>query len=66
MNDFAVVGAIVRHVLTVVGGGLVSAGYLSQTQSDVLIGSALALAGVLWSLNQKCRAQRALDQAKQI
>lgn len=44
---------IIRHVLTGVGGALVTAGVLTATQTDTILGSVLALVGVIWSIVSK-------------
>ena len=42
--------SMIRHTLTFLGGILVSKGILTEVMFDDILGSALALFGVLWSL----------------
>lgn len=44
---------IARHVLTVIGGGLVAKGYLDAGTLNVIIGGAVAAGGVAWSIVDK-------------
>jgi hypothetical protein len=44
---------IVRHVLTFVGGILVFQGVIEESIVNEVIGSAVALAGALWSVFAK-------------
>lgn len=48
-----VVMGIVRHVLTAVGGAIVAKGYIDAGQSEIVIGSLVALTGVLASVIEK-------------
>lgn len=48
-----VLAPMVRHGLTLGGGALVSAGVIDAAQSQVVIGAALAVAGVVWSVIEK-------------
>lgn len=50
------VAAIVRHVITTAGGGLVASGTISGSDLELLGGGAAVLVGVIWSLVQKWRA----------
>lgn len=44
---------ILRHVLTGLGGAMVSEGIMSSSQETQIIGGIVAAAGVAWSLYQK-------------
>jgi hypothetical protein len=55
MNPAILLG-LVRHVLTLVGGVLVSRGSLDPTQAETLIGAILSIVGVVWSVLQKRQA----------
>lgn len=46
-------GAIVRHVVTTVGGGFVAEGALTGDDLNVVAGAAAIIAGLLWSFVQK-------------
>lgn len=63
MND-AIVSAIVRHLLTSVGGGFLMSFGISGTALDAVVGAVSTLAGVAWSLYDKKQKQSA-DQPAQ-
>lgn len=63
MND-AIVSAIVRHLLTSVGGGFLMSFGISGTALDAVVGAVSTLAGVAWSLYDKKQKQTA-DQPAQ-
>lgn len=63
MND-AIVSAIVRHLLTSVGGGFLMSFGISGTALDAVVGAVSTLAGVAWSLYDKKQKQSA-DQPTQ-
>lgn len=44
---------IVRHLITTVGGALITAGYASADDIQALAGAAAILAGVIWSMVSK-------------
>lgn len=44
---------VVRHVLTTVGGGLVSGGLLNSDELTQAIGAVLTLVGIAWSVISK-------------
>jgi hypothetical protein len=52
--------ALVRHVLTMVAGVLVSHGWLNAEDGQTLAGAVAAILVVLWSIWQKRRATEAL------
>ena len=52
---------LVRHVLTAGGGFIVSLGYVTNGQTEILIGAALAIAGVIWSAMHK---KKVVENAK--
>lgn len=52
------VAAAQRHVLTAIGGYLISHGLATQSQSVAICGGLTALAGVAWSWLQKMAAKR--------
>lgn len=58
-----VVLAIVRHLLTLGGGLLISKGIITATQEETIIGGLVALVGVIWSLVQKKNANAKLKAA---
>ncbi len=53
-----VVGGIVRHVLTGVGGYFVATGMIDPGTVDVAVGAVVALVGVAWSVWAKAREAR--------
>jgi len=61
MNS-TIVQALVRHLLTTVGGGfLVSFGIAGATL-DAVVGAVSTLAGVAWSIYDKRRQQSPVEQ----
>lgn len=50
-----IVGGIIRHVLTVLGGGLVTQGLLESEQLTAGVGAILTLLGIAWSVWQKSK-----------
>ena len=48
-------GLIARHVLTTIGGGLVTNGAIDSGQLETGIGAIFVLAGIVWSVVQKQR-----------
>jgi hypothetical protein len=52
MNKQQILG-IVRHVLTTVGGVLITKGLTDQAGLEALIGGLVALVGVIWSVLSK-------------
>lgn len=44
---------VVRHILTGVGGSLVTLGVITSATNDTLFGSLMAIAGVIWSILDK-------------
>lgn len=52
MNKDQVLG-LVRHILTFVGGILVTKGLATDAMSVELVGSAMSLVGIVWSIVSK-------------
>jgi len=52
MNKTKIEG-VVRHILTFVGGILVMQGVLEESVLNEVIGAAVTLAGVIWSIFAK-------------
>lgn len=44
---------IVRHVLTTFGGLIVSRGYTDESTMTSLVGAAITIIGVIWSIKSK-------------
>ena len=44
-----VLNGFVRHVLTAVGGALVTKGVMGETELEMAIGAVITIAGVIWS-----------------
>ena len=56
-----IVQAVVRHLLTTVGGGFLMSFGITGGTLDAVVGAVSTLAGVAWSLYDK----RSQDQAEQ-
>lgn len=50
------IGGLIRHILTIGGGALVTNGALDATQAETLVGAAMAIFGVAWSVWAKRKA----------
>lgn len=48
---------IIRHILTVLGGGFVADGWLTDNELNSAVGAILTLIGVGWSIWQKSRTR---------
>jgi hypothetical protein len=58
MNMHAIVGLIIRHVLSGAGGALLASGYVGASEWEAISGGALALVGVVMSyINKKRNGQ---------
>jgi len=42
--------SLLRHVLTAAGGFLIAKGFVSSGQADELVGAAVTVSGVAWSI----------------
>ena len=49
--------SLIRHALTVGGGGLVSKGLLTEDTLSGGIGAVITLVGVIWSIVSKLKAK---------
>ena len=56
--------AYLRHALTAAAGYLLAHGLIQQTDQQVLISAALALAGVAWTTFDKLAATYELQKAR--
>ena len=56
MNKEQILG-LVRHALTIIGGGLVTSGKLDVTQLETIIGLVLSAAGLVWSFFSKTKVE---------
>lgn len=63
--DSAVIGGIVRQVLTAVAGGLVTNGYLDADQLQQAAGLIVAIGTLAWSIIQKKSAAKKIEVAAQ-
>jgi len=52
MNKDQVLG-LVRHILTFAGGILIAKGLATDAMANELVGSAISLVGVVWSIVSK-------------
>jgi hypothetical protein len=50
-----VLGGLVRHLLTLAAGGLITAGTVNTSQVEIVAGSVTAILVVVWSAWQKSR-----------
>jgi hypothetical protein len=55
---------VVRHVLTTLGGALVTDGILTSSQLQDGVGAIIVIAGVVWSLINKYQHRQALAAAQ--
>ena len=55
---------LVRHFLTVAGGGLVANGYLGNDDLSTVVGAAVAVIGVAWSAYDKHSTAKVIADAK--
>jgi hypothetical protein len=46
---------LIRHALTIIGGGMVAKGYLTEDGLDEVYGATMALFGVIWSYVAKMK-----------
>ncbi len=53
-----IVAGLARHLLTSVGGAIVTAGYLDGSDFSTAVGALSALVGVGWSVYQKYAAAK--------
>lgn len=44
---------LARHVLTILGGMMVSRGYMDASAVDTVVGAAVTIGGVAWSVSDK-------------
>lgn len=56
--------AVVRHLLSMLGGVLVTSGAITGAQEQDAIGAIMVLATIGWSLYNKYRHKQALTAAK--
>jgi hypothetical protein len=63
MNQDDVLG-VVRHVLTTLGGALVTNGVLTSSQMQDGAGAVVVIAGIAWSLINKYQHRQALAAAQ--
>ena len=52
------IAGFARHIITTVGGGLVTAGYLDGSDFSTAVGAVATLIGVMWSFYQKYSAAK--------
>ena len=51
--SFEIIGGLVRHVLTVAGGALVTTGYIATSEVEGIVGALMVLIGTVWSVWKK-------------
>jgi hypothetical protein len=64
--NFQFVSAIVRHILSALGGYLVTAGWLQNGQLEQFIGAGLFIVSFVWSIVNKWRAEKTIDTALEL
>ncbi|QDP60569.1 MAG: hypothetical protein Unbinned338contig1000_62 [Prokaryotic dsDNA virus sp.] len=47
---------IARHILTTAGGALASRGIIDSTETELIVGAIITVAGVAWSIIAKRRS----------
>ena len=57
MNE-KIMGAMLRHVLTLGAGALVSKGLIESAAAEQVVGALMAIVGVGWSVYQKLKAAK--------
>ena len=53
--NFEIITAVVRHLLTLVGGYYVASGKLDASNADTIIGAVTSLVGAGWSIKHKIK-----------
>ena len=53
----SVLNGILRHVLTAVGGSLVTRGYVGEAQLELAVGALITIVGVIWSAIAKRKSK---------
>lgn len=48
---------VVRHILTIAGGALVTRGYIGSGDLELLAGAIATVAGIAWSIYEKRKAK---------
>ena len=56
MNEY--ITSLVRHGLTTVGGSLIAKGLITSAAFDQVVGAAVVIAGVVWSVVSKSVLQK--------
>jgi hypothetical protein len=55
MMSAEVLGGLVRHVLTGIGGYFVASGMIDAGSMEIAVGAIVALVGIAWSVRIKAR-----------
>ena len=53
MDKSIVIGLVLRHALTAIGGWMVGQGYISDGDVELGVGAILTLVGIVWSIVEK-------------
>ena len=53
-----IVGAIVRHAVSIAGTALAASGYATGSETDAITGGLTALVAVIWSIYQKSQVNK--------
>lgn len=51
----AILGTLVRHTITTLGGGLVATGYATNDDVTAIAGASATLVGLIWGMINKVR-----------
>lgn len=57
-------GSLIRHAGTALGATLVASGYVTQSQSETLVGAVAVLATIAWSLIDGFIKSKKINKAK--
>ena len=61
MNDKEEIMGLVRHLMTVIGGYLISKGLASPEQMTEIYGLIIASSGIIWSVLSKIKVRKVID-----
>ena len=51
--NFEIIGGLIRHALTVVGGVVVTTGWIATNEVEGIVGALMVLIGTAWSVWKK-------------
>lgn len=62
---FEIIGGLIRHALTVVGGIVVTTGYIATSEVEAIVGALMVLIGTAWSVWKKYITKKNADLLKE-